>query len=604
MCGIAGLYHSNLSEGDRKKIVTDMGAALKKRGPDGDGYFLSQNVALAHRRLAIIAPSPEGLQPLTRNNLVITYNGELYNYLEQKERLEKKGFVFRTKTDTEVILALFEEQGLDFVKNLNGIFAFAIYDKTTGRLICVRDQFGIKPFLYSKTEQGLVFASELKSILASSLVERKINYQGLQSLMEKGSVSQPLSMVEGVHHLMPGHLMILEKDQIKVHRYFDLAEYNENKISDEVALTQDFEEALTKSIHEQMVSDVPLGAFLSGGIDSSLIVALMKRKKSDIQTFSVGFESRHFTDQFSETSLAKYVADHLQTEHHEIIISDSEIKNQLRSIVFDLDHPSIDGLNSYFVSKFASQKLKVSLSGTGADEILSGYIWFKQMLDFSKATKVSKIIHSLKGKNFISYYNSLHRVFNDAEISGLLKAPPNKSYNIEDPLFEKDPLSRTSGLVVTGYLQNQLLADIDTASMAHGLEVRVPYLNPILVQKALALPTKLKMGNPDSPRYEDSYEESGVKKVLLNIGKKYLPSDFSTRKKRGFSLPMKSWLSSTWATELLENLSAETVTKRGVFNPQATRKLYEGFLNNTVPWTQVWLLLSVELWCQEVLDAK
>ena len=594
----------SFTEEGRKKIVSDMAAALKKRGPDGDGYFLSKDVALAHRRLAIIAPSSEGLQPLTRNNLVITYNGELYNYLEQRDRLEKKGVVFRTQTDTEVILSLYEEQGLDFVKNLNGIFAFAIYEKTSGRLICVRDQFGIKPFLFSKTKQGFVFASELKSILASSLVERKINYQGLQSLMEKGSVSQPLSMVEGVHHLMPGHLMILQKDQIKVHRYFDLAEYNENKITDEVALTQDFEETLTKSIHEQMVSDVPLGAFLSGGIDSSLIVALMKKKKSDIQTFSVGFESQHFNDQFSEVSLAKYVAEHLQTEHHEIIISDSEIKNQLRNIIFDLDHPSIDGLNSYFVSKFASQKLKVSLSGTGADEILSGYIWFKQMLDFSKSTKFSKVIHSLKGQNFISYYNSLHRVFSNAEISGLLNALSSKSYKIEDPLFEKDPLSRTSGLVVAGYLQNQLLADIDTGSMAHGLEVRVPYLNPQLVQKALALPAKLKMGNPDSPRYEDSYEESGVKKVLLNIGKKYLPSDFATRKKRGFSLPMKSWLSSTWASELSVNLSPETVTKRGIFNPQTTRKLYEGFLNNTVPWTQVWLLLSIELWCQEVLDAK
>ena len=603
MCGIAGLYHSPLAEGERKKIVTDMTAALKKRGPDGEGFFLNSDVSFGHRRLGIIAPTPQGLQPFIRNDLVITYNGELYNYVEEKLRLEKKGFVFKTETDTEVILALYEELGLDFVGRLNGIFAFAIYEKLTGRLICVRDQFGIKPFLYSKTAKGFIFASELKSILASSLIERKINDHALQGLLEKGSVPQPLTMIEGVSSLRPGHLMVLEKDQSKVIKYFDLASYDKADASQSEA-AEKFEEILTKSVHEQMMADVPLGAFLSGGIDSSLIVALMKKKRSHIQTFSVGFETQHSSDQFSEVSLAKYVAEHLETEHHEIIVSDSDIKHQLRKIVADIDHPTIDGLNSYFVSQFAAQKLKVSLSGTGADEILGGYIWFKQMLDYSNSSILSKAFHALRGRDFVKYYNSLHQVFEADSIEKILKHSTPTNFNVEDPLGNAGALTRTSGLVMRGYLQNQLLPDIDTASMCHGLEVRVPYLNPQLVQAALALPDGLKMANPKNPLFDESYEQSGVKKVLLDIGKKYLPTDFGTRKKRGFSLPMKSWLQTTWSEDLKENLSLEAVKSRGLFDPQQVQQLYQGFLANSVPWTQVWLLMNVELWCQEVLNEK
>ncbi len=538
---------------------------------------------------------------MQRGSLTLTYNGEIYNFQEKKDFLIRQGLKFSTQTDTEVILALYEFYGLDFVQHLDGIFAFALYDHQKKTLICARDPYGVKPFLYSQNSNGLIFASEMKALLASGTIEKKMSLQAMTELLQKGSVRQPLTLVENVQWLLPGHMMVCSGEKRAVLDYFRLAD-RKNVAVDPKAAIEQFESELTKSVHEQMLSDVPLGAFLSGGIDSSLIVALMKKKNSDVQTFSVGFESKYFQDQYSEVSDAKIVAEHLQTQHHEVIVSDDEIKGLLREFVRDLDHPSIDGLNSYLVSRAAASQLKVSLSGTGSDEILGGYSWFQTMQQYEKRSWVQKLKHLVQGVDFHLRYEQLHSVFSNFQV---LHNPSDQIPSVfsEDPYPTASSLKRVSGFVTTGYLRNQLLADIDTTSMACGLEVRVPYLKPDLVDLALSLPDDLKtaQGQPHFPA--ESYAGSGVKKVLIEIGKKYLPEDFPYRQKRGFSLPMKSWLQTIWSQDVAQILSEETMIKREFFDPKEVVKITAGFQQGHIPWTQVWLLLIIELWFQEVFEA-
>ena len=601
MCGIAGIYQSKLGPEETNLQIEKMTTAIRRRGPDGEGKFVDHDIAFGHRRLAIIDPTDSGLQPMRRGHLTITFNGEIYNFQEKKNFLISKGLSFSTQTDTEVVLALYEYFSLDFVHHLDGIFAFALYDHRQKTLVCVRDPYGVKPFLYTQNARGFFFASEMKAILAGGLIEKKINERAMAELLSKGSIRQPMTLVENVNWLMPGRMMICKGSYVETTDYFKLSQRKAHPV-DEKNRVEQFESELTQSIHEQMLSDVPLGAFLSGGIDSSLIVALMKKKQTDIQTFSVGFDPKYSQDQYSESSDAMQVAKHLQTNHHEIMLEDNSVKPLLRDFVRDLDHPSIDGLNSYLVSQAAASKLKVALSGTGSDEILGGYSWFQTMQKYECRSWVSKFKDAVKGLDFNRRYGQLHSVFSDLNVlaGDLGRFKPNSVS--EDPFEFSETLKRVSGFVITGYLRNQLLADIDTTSMACGLEVRVPYLKPSLVDLALNLPREMRVSSGEIGYPPDSYAGSGVKKILIEIGKKHLPEDFPYRQKRGFSLPMKSWIKSIWFDELRELLSEETVSRRGLFNVNQVSNLQNRFLEGQVPWTQVWLLMVIELWFQEIFD--
>lgn len=604
MCGIAGLFGGQYSPLQRAEIAGRMTDAIRHRGPDGGQHYSDERVGLGHRRLSIIAPDESANQPMRRGSLLIIYNGELYNYKEERARLENKGISFRTQSDTEVLLALFEDEGASCFERLDGIFACAIYDESTGRLVCARDQYGTKPFLYSRTGNGLVFASELKALLASGLVKRTINGKAISLLLRTGSVPQPETMVEGVESLLPGHMMVLDGGQVRISQYYKLS-------AAPVAFHSDGEwreamhEALKKSIVGQMVSDVPLGAFLSGGVDSGLIAAVMKEKGGAVKTFSVGFEKGSSSDPYDEADEAAAVAKFLETEHLSYIVSDNEASAELANIVAGLDHPTIDGINSYFVSKIAARDVRVALSGTGADEVFGGYAWFGNMLSFQRPSLRERAINLAKGFDFKTYYESLHGAYSRAQAQALLPEiyMAGERY-LPDPLANADTVSRTSGLVMGSFLQNQLLPDVDTASMAHGLEVRVPYLSPAVVGLALAVPPHLKIGSPDATAPAASYAAEGTKKILIDIARGYLPAGFDMKPKRGFAMPMARWLATVWKEQMDYYLSDTKIKETGIFSAPVVAGYKALHTAGQLPWTQIWLLLSVQIWADTVLNAK
>lgn len=602
MCGIAGIWSASLATADKAAIITRMTDSLRHRGPDGGNIHIEGPVALGHRRLSIIAPESSANQPMHRGPLTIVYNGELYNYREQKELLEEKGVKFTTRSDTEVLLALYENEGESCFARLNGIFAALIYNSETGKLVVVRDQFGIKPLLYSKTAQGFIFASELKALLSSNLIDRKICRKGLALLLRTGSVPQPETMIEGVKSLLPGHYMVVERGNVEIKQYYRIHAASVAPHS-QVEWQEMMHACLKKNIIAQLVSDVSLGAFLSGGVDSGLIAAIMKEHGGEVKTFSVGFEKSEISDQYDETSEAQKVAEYLQTQHETFTITDQKIAGLLPELVRGLDHPTIDGINSYFVSLVTSQHVRVALSGTGADEIFGGYAWFDDMHRFDKAGPFERVKNAVTGQDFVKYYRGLHGAFSQRDVYKLLPSFPLKidSY-LPDVMPESSVITRTSGLVMGSFLQNQLLPDIDAASMAHALEVRVPYLSPDVVELALAVPDKFKKGPLDASALDGSYAANGTKKILVDIARSYLPEGFDLRPKRGFGMPMSRWLQTVWADNVKYCLSPETVSKRGIFDTQVVADLYSHYKAGSVPWTQVWLLTAIEIWCDEVLS--
>jgi asparagine synthase (glutamine-hydrolysing) len=350
-----------------------------------------------------------------------------------------------------------------------------------------------------------------------------------------------------------------------------------------------------------MVADVPLGAFLSGGIDSSLLVALMAQKHDKVRTFSVGFEGGLDTASEDETDDALEVARYLGVDHTKVVVRREEIAENLRSIAAGLDHPTVDGVNSWFVAKAARQELTVALSGTGGDELFAGYPWFGAMQGWTNAPPWRKFRRTLRGETFLSVFDSQYRIFDKTEASRLCpgtSAPAPRP----DPLPKADTLSRVTGLVLQGYTRDQLLADIDTAAMWHSLEVRVPLLDEDLLSFALSLPEEAKIGPSRTGANAGSYAASGVKRILLEIGEPLLPTGFASRAKRGFTLPFDGWLRGVLSKDMNELLSLDVVKQRGFFDPGAADHVRRDFESGRTHWTRPWLLMMTELWAQEVLD--
>ncbi|AMK75096.1 hypothetical protein A1342_02115 [Methylomonas methanica] len=614
---------------------------MSHRGPDDSGLFLESGIALAQARLAIIDTTNGGHQPMaSENDLIhIVYNGEIYNYGIERTLLESKGYNFKTKSDTEVVLKLYEEHGEGFLKRLRGIFALAIYDKRGGpgkeKLLLARDQFGIKPLLYSEINGTFIFASELKAILASGLVPRQVDSESLQQLLSLGSVYQPRTLVQGVYALPPAHYMVVDKSGSNLRRYWSygldrVAGLRQLPYLDQV---EQFRLALTRSVKLQMVADVPVGAFLSGGVDSSLIVALMARETGGhVKTYSVGFEEgANATDESLE---AEAMARHLETDHTRVVVTARDIEAHLEKFVFGLDQPSVDGLNSYFVSYAASQGVTVSLSGTGGDELFLGYPWFaniqnsfdgvypKRGISFAHrlTTHLTSIIrgpnqHSVDTTGSVAFCEAFGRqyhCFGPRAANDILSASRRSTLSVHafaddllpcDELAAAELMDRASVFCLNGYTRNQLLRDIDACSMAHSLEVRVPFLDVELMDFALSLPvtSKLQM-NIRTLAADASYAESGVKRIVCDASKKYLPQDFFTaRAKKGFALPHADWMKGPLADVMAETLSWETVANAGLFDPSSVARIRKDFMDGYRPWSHPWLLMITELWRRQVL---
>ncbi|QLH73063.1 asparagine synthase (glutamine-hydrolyzing) [Rhodopseudomonas palustris] len=631
MCGFAGIYG-----GSDRAAVEAMVSSMRHRGPDDSGVYVDVRVSLGHARLSIIDLTPGGHQPMfnAAGTIGIVYNGEIYNYPEERERLIRLGESFRSTSDTEVLLALYEREGDAFLSRLRGIFAFAIYDRRDGpgreRLLLARDHFGIKPLIYAETPTGLVFASELKALLASGRVDRAVDREALRTLLTFGSVTQPHTIIEGARHLPAAHKMVVDASGCRMSPYwsFGVDRVAGLRTSPYPEIREHVRDAVIRSVEMQMIGDVTVGAFLSGGVDSSLIVALMAQNSgARIKTYSVGFETGAAAE--DETEDAAEIAARLKTDHTRAVIGGEEAASHLPRFVAGIDQPSVDGMNSYFVSHWASQHVKVALSGTGGDELFAGYPWFAGMIpDFdarphSAARQPRRFLGRLRNllqpaeaplddtdytARFLETYGGLYHCFGPMTAAALLSmsSPIAMAADLSglDALPSADVLDRVGALCLNGYTRNQLLRDIDCTSMAASLEVRVPFLDPVIADIALSLPRDAKLrpgGTPLTPAA--SYDESGVKRVLIDVAREFLPqSFFSRRGKRGFNLPFGDWMRGPLRPVLDHALSPETVRRRGLFDVAVVDEIRRQFLDGHRSWNGPWLLMIIELWMQDVFD--
>jgi len=646
MCGICGILGS-----PSRQSIEAMNAAMRHRGPDDSGVYLDDAIGLGMDRLAILDVSPAGHQPMSTpdRNIWMVYNGEMYNFKDEREILIKKGFSFVSNSDTEVVLRMYEHYGDDFLRRMRAMFALAIYDKRKGpgkeRLLLARDNLGIKPLLFVRCGSSFVFASEMKALLASGRVAREVDPESLRLLLTTGSVPQPRTALKGVRMLLPGHKLIIENQAERIEKYWslDCHRHDELKTKSYEELTEYLRFVLEESVRLQMISDVPLGAFLSGGVDSSLLVALMARESSHkVRTFSVGFEQEGA--HIDETDDASLIAKHIGTDHTRVLVTGNDVRDRIMHLAGALDQPSVDGANAYFVSMVARKAVTVAISGTGGDELFAGYPWFASMLlwgqrDKTMAAPIAKAreiaawcargkpfdrlslvkgferIDSVRGMwGFVPRYARFYRIFAPWGAARALAKPlrrcaqvgrePSNDY-IQDECCNEGPVERVSCLCLRGYTQNQLLRDIDAVSMAHSLEVRVPFIDPRVIDIALSMPSETKLGSPDAVKRATSgtYRETGAKRVLIDCGKDRLPPGIDAQSKRGFGMPFGPWLTHQLRDVLEDALSTDSVRRRGLFDETEVAAIKHDFLSNPSVWSRPWLLMITELWCRQVLDA-
>lgn len=646
MCGICGVWGNS-----DPRVTNAMVEAMYHRGPDDRGVYNDERVSLGMTRLAIIDTSFAGHQPMRNpeGTVYLVYNGETYNFREERALLESKGHKFSSSSDTEVVLRMYEEYGDDFLQRMRGMFALAIYDRRGGpgreRLLLARDHFGIKPLLYAHRGGRLVFASEIKALLASGLIDSEIDPVALRLLLTYGSVYQPRTILKDVRMLPPAHRMIVDRQGERIERYWSLSTTRRADLQTLAypELVEELADVLQESVRLQMVSDVPLGAFLSGGVDSSLLVAMMARAAGDrIKTFSVGFGEEGA--EFDETDEAERTARLLGTDHTRVHVSGEDVRDEIQMIVRGLDQPSVDGVNTYFVSKAARQAVTVAISGNGGDELFAGYPWFifmsqdearrnsrplqaaarafaaalarQSVFDpLLAAGRSGQILSRLRGlAGFTTRYGNTFQIFG-ARGAARLVSPElraaaqsgrwiNRDLDLIDEVPEGSTIQRVTALCLRGYNSNQLLRDTDAVSMIHSLEVRVPFLDPFVADVALALPDEAKLGNVSgASNGQPTYRSTGAKRILLGVGKGLLPDNFDLQPKRGFAMPFDAWLRGPMRELFLETTSEQSVRARGLLSPQAVSEVRESVSAGNFVWTQPWLLMIVELWCREVHDA-
>ena len=623
MCGINGIVANSINQDSALNILKKMNDSIAHRGPDAEGIWNKNNIYLGHRRLSIIDVSPASNQPMLSNDgrWVIVYNGELYNYKEIKFELQRaqKGelpYVFRTNSDTEVILAAFNRWGINCLDKFNGMFAFAIYDNQLDELYLVRDRLGIKPLYYSHNEKEIVFSSEIRAIIKSKLVEKEINTQSLIEYVQYQTVHAPNTIIKNIFMLMPGHYAKIKNNELEKVCWWDIkSKANKNIEVDYTTATKKVSTLLHESVEKRMIADVPFGAFLSGGIDSSAIVGLMAGVSSKpIETFSVTFNE----NEFSEENYSGIISKRFNTNHHEIKLCVTDFLNELPNALNAMDHPSGDGPNTYIVSKSTKQQgISMALSGLGSDELFGGYEVFKRAFEIKQkawmniipglfrktasALMNKKTIATDKKAQFLSkpilnfdyFYPLTRAVFNDSQTRGLVginELPFNPVYKTVRllPTNEKNHLiSKCSQAEISTYMQNVLLRDTDQMSMAVALEVRVPFLDYKLVEYTLGLP-------------DENKSLISSKKLLTDSLKDLLPNEIIERKKMGFVLPWQVWMKNELKSFCEENLNE--LKKRTSLNAVYLDSIWKRFLQDDalITWSRIWHLVVLGHWLKKM----
>ncbi|GLR15924.1 asparagine synthase (glutamine-hydrolyzing) [Portibacter lacus] len=576
MCGICGIVDFNeiQKQDARLEIVQRMNAAMYHRGPDDDGFFSNEKVSIAMRRLAII-DLESGQQPIYNEDksVIVICSGEIYNYRALKEELLEKGHVFTTESDTEVIVHQYEEAGADVFRDLKGMFSICIYDLKKEKILIGRDRFGEKPLYYHKKHHILSFSSEIESLLEHQWIQRKLNLESLPYYFRTATIPEPFTLIKNVQSLAPGHYLEITKEGLLTKVYYRPEINGGRHIRSEKEAVDFIKPRLEKAVHSQMASDVPIGAFLTGGIDSSSIVALMqKNQATPIQTFNVKFEE----EKFDESVIARKVAEYCGTDHHEMVIPNPTFTEQMFWELIDhIGFPFRDStaISTYLLSREVSSHVKVALSGDGADELFGGYDIFKWYLKTLKSKNTPKglrklfknSIQSVQDLPFLKDYAklwelkrelntslvdkdelpvTLSEIYNIAEIEELMGG--ESSYALYRP-FTSNPLNHQTLRHIMYYrmmhvLPVKMLVKLDRMSMAHSLEVRTPFLDLDLFEASLEIPADLLIKGGES------------KYILRSIMKDELPEEVFNKKKSGFYIPMHRYINKEFkalATDLL-----------------------------------------------------
>src|SRR5580698_2822387 len=630
MCGIVGILARKTQI--PPAVLERATLSLAHRGPDDSGTVLLKEtqpepleIGLGHRRLAILDLSPLGHQPMqdpVTGNWIV-FNGEIYNFRELRKELESAGVEFKSHSDTEVILAAYRVWGESCLTRLGGMFAFGLWDAPRKRLLLARDPMGIKPLYYHQSAQTFIFASEVRTLLGTGLVPRKTDPVGVLSYLAFGSVCEPWTIVEGVRAVPPGRMITVENGLVNCREYWSplRSSSGASEVSGNGTAAAQLPAILRNAVLSQLVSDVPVGVFLSGGIDSSALVAVLSHNGVRANTFSLVFEEK----EFDEGQYSREVARHFGTEHHEIAVSQQDTLAVLPDALCAMDQPTIDGVNTYLVSaKTRAAGVKVALTGLGADEMFAGYSNFRrvpkmeafskrfgrlpkfarQPLSASMALFAGKGDRSRKlaglasdGHSLTHPYFLARMLFGAAESETLFATP---IYHASQQSFERilqesvtaseflDPVNRVSYLESHFYMRNTLLRDSDFMSMAHGLELRVPFLDRTLVEACFSTP--------------------GVEKLRGNVAKGWLlaslgvelPSGIVNRPKRGFTLPFEQWLRGEMRP-VVEEALLQSNWGRISISPGSVREVWNRFVAGETSWSRPWSLFVLARWCEQNL---
>ncbi|MDP2924026.1 MAG: asparagine synthase (glutamine-hydrolyzing) [Candidatus Omnitrophota bacterium] len=620
MCGICGIIKFNQNEPVQKDILSRMSKSLFHRGPDDQGYYIEGNVGLASQRLSIIDVKG-GHQPIHNEDstIWIAYNGEIFNFKELRKNLESRGHNFYTQTDTEVIIHLYEEFGLDFIKMLNGMFAFAIWDKNKKRLILAIDRFGIKPLHYCFYNQNLVFGSEIKALLEIDAIDKELDYAALNQYFTYTYIISDRTIFKSIKKMLPGHMLIYDSGRIEMQKYWDI-EFKIDRNMDEESIKFRLKELLTKSVKDRLVSEVPLGIFLSGGVDSSIITGLASRLSTErIKTFSMGFD----VASHNELKYAKLVAEHFKTEHHEFMVK-GECINYLPEIMDYIDEPFADSsvIPTYLICRLSKQYVTVALTGDGGDELFAGYSWTsrQRLIDrFNNSPRFFRnILYNICGEHSrgITLFGKLTRFINDTRISSVegyrrritafTKDSKTNLYSgalaekiregetediikeYSDYFKDSDCLDKMLGLDMKIYLYSDGLTKIDRMSMANSLEIRPPLLDNDFVELVLTIDNHLKA------------KGMVTKYILKQTFADLLPSKILKQRKQGFSIPLHVWFRGDLKDYLGDILTSDSFAKRGFFNRDYALDLMEKHQSGRYNFaSQLWTLVVFENWAKK-----
>lgn len=618
MCGITGkIYFDNsrdISAAELKKM-TDI---IYHRGPDDEGFYINRNVGLGFRRLSII-DLEHGHQPLANENdsVWIVFNGEIYNFKELQEDLIKKGHVFKTRSDTETIVHLYEEYGVDCVKHLRGMFAFAIWDDNKKQLFCARDRFGIKPFYYYTDTEKFVFGSEIKTILKSEGIDKTLSYDALNSYFAFGYITSDRSIYNNIKKIQPGHCLLLSigKDaKIEISKYWDI-HFEPDHTKSEEQWAEELGSALSNAVKSHMISDVPLGAFLSGGLDSSAVVAMMaKNSEQPIKTFSIGFKE----EKFNELKYARQVAELYGCEHHEKIVEPESI-DLLPKLVNAYDEPYADSsmIPTYYVSKFAREHVKVVLSGDGGDELFAGYEIYNYLNGIHKYSSgspafnkivwgsINKLIPEKVAGKGVTYFLSQNKeylgahlcIWPEEERRRLIKDTGTFRYNASSELFKEELLKHAGKndfitnlqyLDLKTYMVDDILTKVDRASMLNSLEVRVPLLDHKFAELSFNIPSTLKLKGKEQ------------KHILKQSMKNFLPDSIINRQKVGFAVPLSIWFKDELKDYVNDTLLGSNPLMSNYLDKNYVRTMIEDNKDGMRDFSsRIWSLLCFEEWLKQ-----